>query len=213
VRSSTDDAPQRDESVVPQDLPTVAIVGRPNVGKSTFLNRIVGRREAIVEERPGVTRDRKEVVADWSGHEFVVIDTGGWLPGGDDLDRRVSRQAERAVEDADVLVMVVDVTVGITEEDGRIATLLRRADKPVFLAVNKVDGEKRELDMWDFARLGVGDPRPSSALHGRRTGDLRVEIVAALPAPAPEPVIDQTGVDEAVDRVFSVAGVGRPNVG
>jgi GTP-binding protein len=213
VRSSTDDAPQRDESVVPQDLPTVAIVGRPNVGKSTFLNRIVGRREAIVEERPGVTRDRKEVVADWSGHEFVVIDTGGWLPGGDDLDRRVSRQAERAVEDADVLVMVVDVTVGITEEDGRIATLLRRADKPVFLAVNKVDGEKRELDMWDFARLGVGDPHPISALHGRRTGDLLDEIVAALPAPAPEPVIDQTGVDEAVDRVFSVALVGRPNVG
>jgi GTP-binding protein len=188
----------------------VAIVGRPNVGKSTLLNRVVRRREAIVEERPGVTRDRKEVEADWQGRDFLLVDTGGWLPGGDALDQKVSQQAERAIGGADVLVMVVDVTVGVTEEDDRIAAILRRAAKPTFLAVNKVDGENRENDRWDFTRLGLGEPHPVSALHGRRTGDLLDEVVAAFP-PEADDAVDEP--DDDVDRVFAVALVGRPNVG
>jgi GTP-binding protein len=188
----------------------VAIVGRPNVGKSTLLNRVVRRREAIVEERPGVTRDRKEVEADWQGRDFLLVDTGGWLPGGDALDQKVSQQAERAIGEADVLVMVVDVTVGVTEEDDRIAAILRRAAKPTFLAVNKVDGENRENDRWDFTRLGLGEPHPVSALHGRRTGDLLDEVVAAFP-PEADDAVDEP--DDDVDRVFAVALVGRPNVG
>jgi GTP-binding protein len=191
----------------------VAIVGRPNVGKSTLLNRVVRRREAIVEERPGVTRDRKEVAADWQGRDFLLVDTGGWLPGGDSLDQKVSRQSERAIDEADVLVMVVDVTVGVTEEDDRIAAILRRADKPTFLAVNKVDGESRENDRWDFARLGLGEPHPVSALHGRRTGDLLDEIVAALPPEVDEADDGPTGDADDDERVFAVALVGRPNVG
>ncbi len=116
-------------------LPLVAIVGRPNVGKSTLFNRIVGRREAIVEERPGVTRDRKELDAEWQGNEFRLVDTGGWLPGGSDLDVKVSRQSERASREAAVVLFVVDVTVGVTEEDARVADMLRRARLPVLLVV------------------------------------------------------------------------------
>src|SRR3954463_10290406 len=112
-------------------LPLVAVVGRPNVGKSTLVNRIVGRREAIVEEQPGVTRDRKEIEADWRGRPFLLVDTGGWLPGGDTLDAQVSKQAERAMRAADVVVFVVDTTTGVTEEDARVAALLQRLDAPV----------------------------------------------------------------------------------
>src|SRR5688572_18756850 len=124
--------------------PVVAVVGRPNVGKSTLVNRIIGRREAIVEEHPGVTRDRKEVEAEWNGRSFLLVDTGGWLPGGDSLDEKVSRQSERAVAEADVVLLVVDVTVGVTEEDGRMAHLLRRAKRPVMVVANKVDDALRE---------------------------------------------------------------------
>ena len=188
-------------------LPVVAVVGRPNVGKSTLVNRFVGGRQAIVEAQPGVTRDRKELVAEWAGRRFRVVDTGGWLAGGGDLDLQVSRQAERAVGAADVIVLVVDVTVGITEEDARVASLLRGARQPVVVVVNKVDDTSRESDTWAFTQLGLGDPRAVSALHGRGSGDLLDAVVAALPAELPEVSADEeTGA-------FSVAVVGRPNVG
>ncbi len=168
-------------------LPTVAIVGRPNVGKSTLLNRIVGRRAAIVEEKPGVTRDRKEVEAEWQGFPFLLVDTGGWLPGGDALDDKVSRQSERAINDADAILFVVDTVVGITEEDARVADLLRRVDTPVLVVPNKVDDTNREASTWEFMSLGLGEPFPVSALHGRGTGDLLDALVAALPEPEVDP--------------------------
>jgi GTP-binding protein len=189
-------------------VPLVAVIGRPNVGKSTLVNRIAGGREAIVEQQPGVTRDRKELVAEWAGRRFRVVDTGGWLAGGADLDRQVSRQAERAVAEADVIVLVVDVTVGVVDEDARVASLLQRAGRPVIVAVNKVDDTPRESDAWDFTRLGLGDPRPVSALHGRGSGDLLDAIVAVLP-PATESELEA----ERDRGPFSVAVVGRPNVG
>ena len=152
-------------------LPVVAVVGRPNVGKSTLVNRFVGRRDAIVQEEPGVTRDRKELEADWNGRSFVVVDTGGWLAptsgdGAEPLARQVSRQAEQALRTADLVLMVVDVTVGVTEEDAQVGQVLQRAGVPVLLVVNKVDDERREAEMWAFARLGLGEPIPVSAIHG-----------------------------------------------
>src|SRR5919106_248793 len=161
-------------------LPVVAIVGRPNVGKSTLLNRIVGRRTAIVEERPGVTRDRKEVEVEWRGRSFRLVDTGGWMVGGTDLETKVARQSERAIHEADVVVLVVDVTTGVTEEDARVAEPLRRSGKPVLLVANKVDDPSREAMVWDLLGLGLGEPRPVSALHGRGTGDLLDEVVEGL---------------------------------
>ena len=189
--------------------PVVAIVGRPNVGKSTLVNRIMGKRIAIVEERPGVTRDRKFLDAEWNGREFVIADTGGWLPGGEALDVQVSAQAERALRGADVAVLVVDVTVGATDEDTRVAALLQRLGVKTVLAANKVDGDTREADVWDFTRLGLGDPSPVSALHGRGTGDLLDRIVALLPPE--EPAAEE--VDDDAARIPGVAIVGRPNVG
>jgi len=198
------------------DLPVVVIAGRPNVGKSTLVNRILGRREAIVEERPGVTRDRKEVEAEWLGHRFLLVDTGGWMPGGTELDAKVSRQSERAVAAADLVVLVVDATTGPTEEDDRVADLLRRRHGPTLVAVNKVDDTGREVATWEFLGLGLGDPFPVSALHGRGTGDLLDAVVALLPPapePEPEPDVPAPGAVGAAERVFSVAIVGRPNVG
>jgi GTP-binding protein len=194
-------------------LATVAIVGRPNVGKSTLVNRIIGRREAIVEEHPGVTRDRKVLEGEWTGRKFLVVDTGGWLRSDEPLARQVSRQAERAIDEADLVVMVVDATVGPTEEDASVATILRRGPKPVLLAVNKVDDVNRESDAWDFTRLGLGDPMAVSALHGRGSGELLDAIVEALPPVSPE---EEDGGGRAVaaeEEPFSVAIVGRPNVG
>lgn len=191
----------------------MAIVGRPNVGKSTLLNRIVGRREAIVEERPGVTRDRKIVDAEWQGNVFQLVDTGGWIPGGSSLDEKVSRQSEKAIANADAVIFVVDITTGITEEDDRVAGLLRGHDRPVFVVANKVDDPVREALMWDFLSLGLGNPWPVSALHGAGTGDLLDALVAQLPAPEPGGE-DAPGADDAeAPKVFGVALVGRPNVG
>ena len=205
-------------------LPTVVIVGRPNVGKSTLLNRIIGRREAIVEERPGVTRDRKEVEAEWRGRPFRLVDTGGWLPSGTELDDKVSRQSEKAIAEADVILLVTDTTVGVTEEDSRVADLLRRVTAPVLVVANKVDDAGREAATWELLALGLGDPFPVSALHGRGTGDLLDAVLDHLPEWEPDDGDGGVGV-EAVDasrvdpddpdaeRIFSVALVGRPNVG
>jgi GTPase len=189
-------------------LPVVAVVGRPNVGKSSLVNRLVGSREAIVEERPGVTRDRKVLETEWTGHAFAVIDTGGWLGAGSTLDQQVSAQAERAMKSADVVIMVVDATVGVTDEDARVARILRRSAKPVVLVANKVDADTRESDAWTFERLGLGDPAMVSALHGRGTGDLLDQVVAHLP-----PVAEEVPEEEEEPNGTSVAIVGRPNVG
>ena len=200
--------------------PVVAVVGRPNVGKSSLVNRIIGRREAIVEERPGVTRDRKTVEAEWNGREYDLVDTGGWLDTDRPLDRQVSDQAERAIKEADLLLLVVDAAVGITDEDDRVAGLLRRAGRPVLLVANKVDSDSRETDAWAFTRLGLGDPWPVSALHGRGTGDLLDEVVNRLPEPEDEPeaavdedAAEDEGTAEDDESVAAVAIVGRPNVG
>jgi GTPase len=194
------------------ELPVVVIVGRPNVGKSTLMNRILGRREAIVEEKPGVTRDRKEVEADWRSRAFRLIDTGGWLPSGSELDDKVSRQSEKAMSDADVVLFVVDAAVGVTEEDSRVAELLQRASAPVLVVANKVDDANREAAAWELLSLGLGNPWPVSALHGRGTGDLLDEVIGHFPAPVDdEPIVDADDPD--AERVFSVSIVGRPNVG
>jgi GTPase len=201
-------------------LPVVAVVGRPNVGKSTLVNRIVGRREAIVEERPGVTRDRKVLDAEWVGRAFRVVDTGGWIRTDEPLARQVTLQAERAIDEADLVVLVVDGTVGVTDEDAMVAALLQKSPKPVLLAVNKVDDANRESDAWDFTRLGLGDPMPVSALHGRGSGDLLDVIVDRLPALVEddagavdeEPIVEGEGLGTP-EKPFSVAIVGRPNVG
>jgi GTP-binding protein len=187
----------------------VAIVGRSNVGKSTLLNRIIGRREAIVEERPGVTRDRKEVDAYWQGREFTLVDTGGWMAGGDSLDEKVSRQSERAVADADAVLFVVDATVGVTEDDARVATLLRSTSVPVLVVANKVDDRVHEATIWELMSLGLGEPAAVSALHGRGTGDLLDRLVEALPDDEPDEVVEEA----PGERIVGVTLVGRPNVG
>ena len=191
-------------------LPVVAVVGRPNVGKSTLLNRIVGRREAIVEEKPGVTRDRKAVEADWNGRRFTIVDTGGWTVKGTTLDDKVSQQSRLAWEEADVVLVVVDAAVGITQEDREIAHRLRGADRPVLLIANKVDHERHESDAWELVKLGLGDPWPVSALHGRGTGDLLDEVVRLLPAHEDDDLVDDVDED---DKIPAIAIVGRPNVG
>lgn len=186
-------------------LPVVALVGRQNVGKSTLANRLFGRREAIAHEMPGVTRDRVEIEAAWGGRRFLLVDTGGYLHRATGVEALVARQAERAAEEADVVLLVVDAQTGVGEEDALLARRLRRATVPVLVVVNKVDTERDEADAAAFARLGLGDPAPVSALHGRGAGDLLDRIVELLPEPGTEPV--GAGVPP------SFALVGRPNVG
>ncbi len=205
----------------------VVIAGRPNVGKSTLVNRIVGRRVAVVEERPGVTRDRLELDAQWAGHHFTVVDTGGWLVSGDSLDMKVSDQAERALSTADVVLLVVDAAVGVTVEDEAVARLLKRTGRNVVVVANKADNERREADAWEFVALGLGDPRMVSALHGRGTGDLLDEVVGWLRpmeagsgraegdehSGAGPSSGDATGLPAGAMDCPRVAIVGRPNVG
>jgi GTPase len=186
--------------------PIVAVVGRPNVGKSTLVNRIIGRREAIVQEQPGVTRDRKAVDAEWRGRGFTLVDTGGWLATDAPLDRQVSAQAERAIADAAAILFVADTTIGPTDEDDRVANLLRRTGRTVLVVANKVDSQTRENDIWAFSAFGLGDPMPVSALHGHGTGELLDRLVELLPPDAEVVEDDHPGVP-------AVAIVGRPNVG
>jgi GTPase len=194
-------------------LPSVVVAGRPNVGKSSLVNRIVGRRAAVVEEEDGVTRDRNVLTAEWAGVPFSVMDTGGWLAGGDTLDAKVSAQVERALDEADLVLMVVDVTTGVTEEDLAAVKVIRRAGPPVFLVVNKVDDEGREAAAWEFVSLGVGDPFAVSALHGRGTGDLLDAVVGRLPQPLDGDGDDDGPVADGGAATPRVAVVGRPNVG
>jgi GTP-binding protein len=191
-----DDAPQ----------PVLAVVGRPNVGKSTLVNRILGRREAVVEDVPGVTRDRVTYDAQWRGRRFTVVDTGGWDPDAVGLQRAVAAQAEVAVAAADAVLFVVDATVGATDSDEAVVKVLRRAGKPAVLVANKVDDERGEADASMLWSLGLGEPHAVSALHGRGSGDLLDVVLDALPETPAERFDEQAGPRR-------VALVGRPNVG
>ncbi|QXF80017.1 ribosome biogenesis GTPase Der [Rhodococcus pyridinivorans] len=191
------------EEFVP--VPTVAVVGRPNVGKSTLVNRIIGRREAVVEDVPGVTRDRVSYEASWNGRRFMVQDTGGWEPDAKGMQQSVARQAEVAMRTADAILVVVDATVGATSVDEAVAKVLRRSKTPVLLVANKVDDDRVESEAATLWSLGLGQPYSVSATHGRGTGDLLDELLAKLPATPRE----GTG-GEGPRRV---ALVGKPNVG
>ena len=187
-------------------VPVLAIVGRPNVGKSTLVNRFLGRREAVVEDVPGVTRDRVSYDATWNGRAFTVVDTGGWDPDARGLAERIAGQAEIAVSLADAVLFVVDATVGITDTDEAVVKVLRRSGKPVVLAANKVDDQRAEAEAYSLWNLGLGEPYPVSALHGRGSGDLLDAVLAALPEPPAESFAQPGGPRR-------VAIVGRPNVG
>jgi GTP-binding protein len=183
----------------------VAVVGRPNVGKSTLVNRIIGSRSAVVEEMAGVTRDRRQFVADWAGRDFIVVDTGGWevKPDGD-LNLSIRQQAEGAVSGADVVILVLDGTTELSDDDTGVISILRSAQIPVILAVNKVDDAQQEWELDRFWKLGLGEPHPVSAYHGRGVGELLDAVVDALP--------ERVEVEPAPD-VPRVAIVGRPNTG
>jgi GTPase len=186
-------------------LGTVAIVGFPNVGKSTLVNRLTGSRAAVVHETPGVTRDRKELVADWNGKRFLLVDTGGVdIADASPITRSVASQAREAVEEADLVLFVVDARAGVTPGDEEVADILRRARKPVLLLANKIDDRAQESLALELHRLGLGDPMPVSAMHGHGTGDLLDTIVAALPG---------AGRAEVGEDAIRVAILGRPNVG
>lgn len=207
-------------AIAADELPTVVIVGRPNVGKSTLFNRVVGGQHAIVEDRPGITRDRKIMEASWLEIPFNVVDTGGWMPGGagSELDAKVSGQVEEAVREASVVLFVVDASVGVTDGDQQIANWIRRVDPEVLIIANKADNDRREVDMWEFLSLGLGEPIPVSALHGRRAGDLLDVVVERFPEGSRR---RRDGFDVEVGEAWGdhevapprIAIVGRPNVG
>ena len=186
-------------------LGVVAVVGFPNVGKSTLVNRLTATREAVVFETPGVTRDRKDVVCEWAGARFILVDTGGVdVADASPLTRQVVEQARRAVEEADLVLFLVDAKTGITPGDQEVTEILRRSRKPVIVVANKVDDPRRDAEALEFHALGLGDPVPISAVHGTGTGDLLDQIVAALPGEGPP---------EVGEEAIRVAVLGRPNVG
>lgn len=196
-----------DDEAAAGPVPVVAVVGRPNVGKSTLVNRIIGRREAVVEDVPGVTRDRVAYDAEWTGTRFTLVDTGGWAIDATGIHLRVAEQAEIAVELADAVLFVVDATVGATDDDEAVVKLLRRSGKPVVLIANKVDDQRTEADAAALWNLGLGQPWPVSALHGRGSGDALDALLEVLP--------EESAVGGAYERggPRRVALVGRPNVG
>jgi GTPase len=185
-------------------LPKVAVIGRPNVGKSTLVNRIIGRREAIVEDTPGVTRDRVKYEAEWNGRRFILIDTGGWEVAPEGISEKITAGSEAAIAEADLVLFVIDSQVGALEEDSSLVNLLRRAKKKVIVAANKVDGPNEELAAHELWNLGFGEPRFVSALHGRGSGDLLDYLVKELP---------EIGSEQRDDGFRRIALVGRPNVG
>ncbi|MDQ4081678.1 MAG: 50S ribosome-binding GTPase, partial [Actinomycetota bacterium] len=189
-------------------LGAVAVVGFPNVGKSTLVNRLTATRQAVVFETPGVTRDRKEVACEWAGARFLLVDTGGVDVADDSpLTRQVAEQARRAVDAADLVLFLVDAKAGVTPGDEEIAAILRRARKPVLVVVNKVDDPARETDALEFHRLGLGEPVALSALHGHGSGDLLDRVVAELRR------LDASGRADVGAEAIHVAILGRPNVG
>jgi GTP-binding protein len=190
----------------PQTLPVVAVVGRPNVGKSTLVNRIIGRRQAVVQDVPGVTRDRVSYDAEWNGRQFVLVDTGGWAPDAQGMLGQIAEQAELAIAAADAVLFVVDATVGTQDVDEAVVQILRRSRKPVILAANKVDDQRTEAEAAMMWNLGLGEPYAVSALHGRGSGDLLDAILAVLP----EGPRNTDPVERGPRRV---AIVGKPNVG
>lgn len=192
--------------VVEEAMPTVSIVGRPNVGKSSLVNRFLGRREAVVEDHPGVTRDRVSYLADWGGRRFWVQDTGGWDPDAKGIHAAIARQSEAAMDTADVIVMVVDSHTGITETDAVMARNLQRSEVPVILVANKFESESQWGDVAEFYSLGLGDPWPVSALHGRGGADVLDEILRVFPE-------TPRAASSVTDGPRRVALVGRPNVG
>jgi len=185
-------------------LPIVALIGRPNVGKSTLVNRLLGRREAIIEDRPGVTRDRVRYEAEWAGRSFALIDTGGWEPDLTGLGLKVAQSAEMAIEEADLVLMVVDATVGAMEEEMALISHIRKTHTPVLLIANKVDNAETELLVHELWQLGLGEPFPVSALHGRGSGDLLDRVIDMLPKEV---------LKSEIDAPRRVVLVGRPNVG
>jgi GTP-binding protein len=189
-------------------LPKIAVVGRQNVGKSTLVNRLFGKRAAIAHEMPGVTRDRLELETTWRGRTFALVDTAGYLPRARGIEALAADQAGRAVEEADLIVLVVDVQTGITQDDASLVRRLRAAPVPIVLVANKADSPKDTADVADLYRLGLGEPIPVSALHGQGTGDLLDRVVPLLPA---DPGDDDPDTDDAAEPRFVI--VGRPNVG
>ncbi|MBP8820157.1 MAG: ribosome biogenesis GTPase Der [Syntrophomonadaceae bacterium] len=185
--------------------PVVAVVGRPNVGKSTLFNHLIGKRKAIVEDVPGVTRDRLYDNTDWAGREFIIIDTGGIrFEEGDIFAREVKLQAELAIDEADVIIFVLDARQGLSPEDEQVADILRRSGKPVVLAANKVENFDRQLDYYEFYNLGLGEPIPISAMHGLNTNELLDQVIAHFAPPKDY---------EEDDNAIKIAIIGRPNVG
>jgi GTP-binding protein len=196
-----------EEVDVAPPAPVLAVVGRPNVGKSTLVNRLLGRREAVVQDIPGVTRDRVAYDALWNGRRFTLVDTGGWEPDATGLQAAVAAQADLAMQTADAVLLVVDASVGATATDEAVARVLRRSDRPVLLAATKVDDDRLVSDTAALWRLGLGEPYPVSGLHGRGSGDLLDAVLAALP----ETPRDDVGAVGGGPR--RVALVGKPNVG
>lgn len=187
-------------------LPIVAVIGRPNVGKSTLINRLIGRREAIIEDQPGVTRDRIKYEAQWNGRTFIVMDTGGWEPNPEphSINWRISAGAESAIAEADLLLLIIDISIGALDEERELVNVIRKSGKPVIVIGNKADSPETELAIHELWQLGLGEPIPVSALHGRGSGDLLDLIVAALP---------DDRAPEVPDHIRRVVLLGRPNVG